>query len=61
MLNEIFKSVPAINIYPLITLILFFTIFVLVTIWALRVKKPYIKEMEELPLDNSDHFNNGEN
>lgn len=61
MLNEIFKSIPEINVYPLITLILFFTIFILVTIWALRVKKSYIKEMEQMPLDNPEHINNGEN
>ncbi len=62
MLKEIFRAIPGINIFPLISLILFFTIFVIVTIWILRVKESYIKKMEELPLDdNSDHFDNGEN
>ena len=41
------------GIYPVISLILFMTIFITVLVWMLTIKRPYIKHMSELPLDNA--------
>jgi hypothetical protein len=45
------KAISGVEIYPLISLLIFFTFFVGLTIWVFRVDKTYLKKMENLPLD----------
>ena len=51
LLNQFIESVDGIEIYLIISLILFMGIFVLITIWALSLKKKDVEEMKNLPLD----------
>ena len=61
MISEYFKSVNGESILPIISLIVFFALFIASTVWALRLKKSYINHMEQLPLDsNSENKNNFE-
>ncbi len=61
MISEYFKSVNGESILPIISLIVFFALFIASTVWALRLKKGYINHMEQLPLDsNSENKNNFE-
>jgi hypothetical protein len=53
MFSEIISNMPNIAILPIITTVVFFLVFIGITIWALRVNKSYIKRMSELPLDSS--------
>ena len=53
-------SIENVSIYPVITLILFFSVFVGALIWAYTRDKNYISELENIPLDN-DNNNNSEN
>jgi cytochrome c oxidase cbb3-type subunit 4 len=46
------KAIAGIEIYPLISLLLFFTFFIGLTIWVIKANKSYIKKMENLPLEN---------
>lgn len=46
------ESILGIEIYPLISLIIFFTFFVLLFWWVITAKKEYINEVSNLPLDN---------
>lgn len=46
------KTISGVEIYPLISLLIFFTFFIGLSIWVLKVNKAYLKEMENLPLDN---------
>ncbi|WP_396603212.1 CcoQ/FixQ family Cbb3-type cytochrome c oxidase assembly chaperone [Algibacter sp. R77976] len=45
-------SISGIEIYPIISLIIFFTFFVLLFWWVITAKKDYIKTVSNLPLDN---------
>jgi len=47
-------AIAGIDIYPLISLLIFLTFFVGVTIWAMKVSKERIVEMSEIPLNNDD-------
>jgi cytochrome c oxidase cbb3-type subunit 4 len=45
-------SIEGIEIYPIISLIIFFTFFVLLFWWVFTAKKDYITKVSNLPLDN---------
>lgn len=46
------ESIAGIEIYPLISLIIFFTFFVVLFWWVFTAKKDYIETVSNLPLDN---------
>jgi cytochrome c oxidase cbb3-type subunit IV len=53
------ESITGIGIYPMVSLIIFFGFFTLLTIWALKVNKGYINTLKNLPVDNTtDNTNN---
>ncbi len=54
MFKHYFELIEGIAIWPIISLTIFFVFFICVTLWAFSVRKDYIKEMEELPLDDSE-------
>ena len=58
MFQYLFDSIAGVEIFPIISLILFFTLFIGIVFWAIRADKDYLKKMEELPLDVSN--NDGE-
>ncbi|MFI0428112.1 CcoQ/FixQ family Cbb3-type cytochrome c oxidase assembly chaperone [Mariniflexile sp. HMF6888] len=45
-------SISGIEIYPIISLLIFFTFFVLLFWWVITAKNEYIKTVSNLPLDN---------
>ena len=51
MIRNHLQSIEGVEIYPLISLVVFVLFFVIMFIWMLKIDKNYIKEMEELPLD----------
>lgn len=51
------KTISGVEIFPLISLAIFFTFFVVLTIWALRVNKNDILEMKNIPLDTPKDLN----
>ena len=53
MFKHYFENIDGIDIYPIISLLIFFIFFVLLFIWVIRVDKQYIKDMEDLPLDRT--------
>lgn len=61
MISEYFKTLNNGSIIPIISLVLFFALFMVTTVWAIRLKKSYLNHMENLPLDsNSENKNNFE-
>lgn len=62
MYKEILQSIEGIEIYPIISLIVFVVFFIGVTIWLIRMDKNYINEMKQLPLtkDDNNKINSGE-
>lgn len=54
MYKEILRSIENIEIYPILSLIIFMLFFVGVFIWVVKTPKDHIKHMESLPLDDND-------
>ncbi len=46
------EKISGISVYPVISLLMFVSFFVIVTLWVLRTDKREIEYMESLPLDN---------
>lgn len=46
------ESITGIDIYPLISLIIFFTFFVALFCWVFTAKKEYINKVSNIPLDH---------
>lgn len=46
------ESITGIEIYPIISLLIFFTFFVILFWWVFTTKKEYINKVSNLPLDN---------
>jgi cytochrome c oxidase cbb3-type subunit IV len=45
-------SIGNIEIYPIISFLIFFTVFLLACWMALKASKSHIKEMENIPLED---------
>lgn len=45
-------SISGIEIFPIISLIIFFSFFVILFLWVFTAKKDYINTVSNLPLDN---------
>jgi cytochrome c oxidase cbb3-type subunit IV len=46
------ESMEGIEIYPIISLLIFFSFFVILFWWVFTAKKDYIKTVSNIPLDN---------
>ena len=46
------ESITGIEIYPLISLFIFFIFFVVLFYWVLTAKKDYINKVSNIPLEN---------
>lgn len=46
------ESIVGVEIYPIISLTIFFTFFVVLFLWVFTAKKEYINTVSQLPLDN---------
>lgn len=47
------ESIEGVATYPMISLVLFFVFFTLLFWWVFTASKSYIKEMGELPLEDT--------
>lgn len=45
------ETIAGVEIYPIISLIIFFTFFVVLFWWVFTAKKEYISIVEQLPLE----------
>jgi hypothetical protein len=48
-------SIAGIEIYPIISLLIFFLFFVVLFYWVITAKKDYITTVSNLPLDDNDN------
>ncbi|MBC7388441.1 MAG: CcoQ/FixQ family Cbb3-type cytochrome c oxidase assembly chaperone [Opitutaceae bacterium] len=48
------SSISGIEIYPLISFVLFFAFFIGVAIWVIKGNKQHFKDMSQIPLDNNE-------
>ncbi len=52
MYKNVLESMQGIEIYPLISLAIFFTFFVVLLVWVIRMKKSDIDEISRIPLED---------
>ncbi|ASS50428.1 MAG: cytochrome C oxidase Cbb3 [Candidatus Fluviicola riflensis] len=48
------ESIMGIGIFPLISLIIFFTFFTILLLYVIRADKQHIKDLKQIPLENND-------
>ncbi len=58
MFKNILERISGVEVFPLISLLLFGVIFTLVLIWTFRMDKKKIKYMENLPLNDDENLKN---
>lgn len=46
-------SISGIEIYPIISILIFFTFFTVMIVWVMRADKNYMQEMGEMPIENN--------
>lgn len=51
MIENVLKAIGGIEHYGIISLGLFFVFFLGMLVWALFLKKPFLKEMSRMPLN----------
>ncbi|GMQ26857.1 hypothetical protein Aoki45_35400 [Algoriphagus sp. oki45] len=54
MYKEVLRSIENIEIFPIISLLIFVLFFLGVFLWVLRVPKSYVDHMSSLPMDEDD-------
>lgn len=54
-------AIENVGIFPLISLVLFLSVFVGAILWIVTRDKEYISELENIPLDKDNFSNNIEN
>ncbi|MFO7525343.1 MAG: cbb3-type cytochrome c oxidase subunit 3 [Ignavibacteriaceae bacterium] len=58
MIRDVLQSLEGIELYPVISLIIFIVFFAVLIIWMIKVDKKYIKKMKNLPLEKEDETEN---
>ena len=57
MIKDYLQGINGVEIYPIISLIVFIVFFAAIIIWLLKVDKKYIKKMKNLPLEKDEELN----
>ncbi|MCL6259706.1 cbb3-type cytochrome c oxidase subunit 3 [Aquiflexum sp. TKW24L] len=52
MKKELLSSIENIEIYPIISLLIFVTFFIGMFIWVINVDKKYVDHMKEMPFND---------
>ena len=52
------ENIVGVGIYPVITLLIFFLFFTLLTVWVIYTRKQHYHQLSNLPLDNDSTPNN---
>lgn len=48
------ETIAGVDIYPILSLLIFFVFFVVLTFWVLSYKKEKIQELSQIPLADND-------
>ena len=52
MFKNVVSEISGIDVYGIVSICLFFAVFIGAMVWAMRLKKPFLKNMSGLPLDD---------
>ena len=53
MIQDVLSRIGGVGMYGVISICLFFAVFIGVLIWMVGLKKSYLEKMRELPLDGA--------
>ncbi len=56
MIKELLTAIPGVESFQVLSLLIFFPLFVGITVWAFKGKKSYMNEMSALPLNDGTHI-----
>ncbi|PSL04866.1 CcoQ/FixQ family Cbb3-type cytochrome c oxidase assembly chaperone [Cecembia rubra] len=59
MKKEILSSIENVEIYPIISLLIFVIFFIGMFIWVIRVDKSYINHMKDMPFNDKTQNSGG--
>ena len=51
MISDLLRSIPGLEIFPVIALFLFVAVFALIILWVVKLDKRTVNKMANLPLD----------
>jgi hypothetical protein len=54
MIRDVLSNLGGVGVYGVISICLFFALFLSLLIWAFRLKKPWLNAMSRLPLEPDD-------
>ena len=60
VINQL-EQIAGVEIYPIISMLIFFTFFVLVTYMVIKTDKKEIEELSNMPLDGNNDLQNDDN
>ncbi|HYE73641.1 MAG TPA: hypothetical protein VEF04_09925 [Blastocatellia bacterium] len=60
MYKNVLQAIQNIEIYPIISLVIFVLFFGAMLVWAFRTNKDYLKAMANLPLETGNKKENSE-
>lgn len=52
MYKQILEGVKGIELYPILSLLIFVVFFILLGIWVFKARKSYIAKMSRMPLED---------
>ncbi|MGM0635139.1 MAG: CcoQ/FixQ family Cbb3-type cytochrome c oxidase assembly chaperone [Bacteroidota bacterium] len=55
--KEYLETIDGVAIYPILSLLIFFTFFVVLFWWVFTAKKDYIDKVSEIPLEDDESKN----
>ena len=58
MEKEVLRAIAGIDIYPVVSLVIFFVFFVIIIIRTIKADKRVIEKMSNLPLENNNETKN---
>lgn len=58
MYKDVLQSIKGVDLYAIISLILFIVLFIVVVVRLIKMDKNYIKKMERLPLEPENNSQN---
>lgn len=59
--KQYLETIEGVELYPIISLIIFFSFFVLLFWWVFSAKKEYITKMSNIPLTEEENDNEDQN
>ncbi len=61
MYKQVLEHITGVEIFPIISFIIFFVFFLLMLGWVLTLSKNYIRKMENIPLDEDSNSEKSHN